>query len=167
MVNILLAVDGSESSDKAVEKVAEVASSPTVEITLLTIIEDINIPKKNSPPTPKQTTNKQQHSSQQSAPSPRKIKKIRKQREKQRRLEAEGETILNEAEKILNEETLEAKKVMLKGNASDKICEYAEKKESDLIVLADRGRGGIKKMLLGSTSEKVLRNANTPVLVIK
>ncbi len=151
MVKILLAVDGSENSDKAVSKVAEVASSKAAEINLITVIEDINISKKDSTTTP----------------SPRKIKKIRKQREKQRELEAEGESILNEAEKILNEENLEAKKVMVNGNAPDKICEYAEEKEIDLIALADKGRGGIKKILLGSTSEKVLRNANSPVLVIK
>jgi nucleotide-binding universal stress UspA family protein len=35
----------------------------------------------------------------------------------------------------------------------------------DLVVMATHGRGGLKRTLLGSTADKVIRSAHTPVLV--
>ena len=39
-------------------------------------------------------------------------------------------------------------------------------KNVDLIVIGTRGHGGIKKLFLGSTAEKVVRHANCPVLTV-
>jgi nucleotide-binding universal stress UspA family protein len=38
---------------------------------------------------------------------------------------------------------------------------------ADLIALATRGRGGLKRLVLGSTADKVLRGADTPVLTYR
>jgi nucleotide-binding universal stress UspA family protein len=53
------------------------------------------------------------------------------------------------------------------GKPSSEIVRYAREKEIDLIVMATHGRGGISHMLLGSTTEKVVRNAPCPVLTIR
>jgi nucleotide-binding universal stress UspA family protein len=45
------------------------------------------------------------------------------------------------------------------------ILDDAEKNAIDLIALATHGRGGLKRMLLGSVADKVLRGATMPVLV--
>ena len=37
----------------------------------------------------------------------------------------------------------------------------------DLIALATHGRGGLKRLLVGSVADKVLRSAITPVLVYR
>lgn len=40
-----------------------------------------------------------------------------------------------------------------------------ESKEDDLIVMGSHGRSGVKRLVLGSTAEEVLRTATCPVLV--
>ncbi len=50
---------------------------------------------------------------------------------------------------------------------ADQIVDYAEKNDVDLIVMGTHGRGGLEKMWLGSVTEKVLRKAHCPVLVVR
>lgn len=52
-------------------------------------------------------------------------------------------------------------------NAGGKICEYAQEYDIDLIIIGSRGLGGVKKLLLGSTSTLVVQHSHCPVLVIK
>jgi nucleotide-binding universal stress UspA family protein len=47
------------------------------------------------------------------------------------------------------------------------ILAAAEQHDVDLIVLGSRGRGTFANLLLGSTSERVLRYAKVPVLVAR
>ncbi len=47
------------------------------------------------------------------------------------------------------------------------ICETAKSEEIDLLVIATHGHTGIRRLLLGSTTEKVVRHAPCPVLVVR
>jgi nucleotide-binding universal stress UspA family protein len=47
------------------------------------------------------------------------------------------------------------------------IVQQAIKHEVDLIIMGGYGRTGLKKLLMGSTTEKVIGNAPCPVLVVK
>lgn len=47
------------------------------------------------------------------------------------------------------------------------ILQEAIKNEVDLIIMGSHGRTGLKKLLMGSTTEKVIGNAPCPVLVVK
>ena len=47
------------------------------------------------------------------------------------------------------------------------ITEEARKRRCDLIVMASHGRGGLKGLLLGSETTKVLAHSKTPVLVTR
>jgi nucleotide-binding universal stress UspA family protein len=47
------------------------------------------------------------------------------------------------------------------------IVKRARKDNADLIVMATHGRGAISHILLGSTTEKVVRKAPCPVLTVK
>jgi len=83
------------------------------------------------------------------------------------------ENIKDRVQKCLDEEAVYFKEKGLKvdkeihyGDPADVICELAEKHDYDLIVLADKGHG-VKRFLLGSTSDKVVRHAKTSVLVVK
>ncbi len=60
------------------------------------------------------------------------------------------------------------KGVSPQGVAADSgILQEAINNEVDLIVMGSYGRTGLKKLLMGSTTEKVIGNAPCPVLVVK
>jgi nucleotide-binding universal stress UspA family protein len=56
---------------------------------------------------------------------------------------------------------------ILYGDPADKICQYADAIDADLVVIGTRGRGALRAALLGSVSEKVVRNCKRSVLVVK
>lgn len=47
------------------------------------------------------------------------------------------------------------------------IMEYAESENVDLIIVGSRGRTSFKKLLLGSVSSNVIKNAHCAVLVVR
>ncbi len=53
------------------------------------------------------------------------------------------------------------------GRAYQDIAESARGLRMDLIVIATQGRTGLKRALLGSTSERVVRHATCPVLTVR
>jgi len=62
---------------------------------------------------------------------------------------------------------IECDTVILFGKPFVEILKYAKEKNADLIVMATHGRGAIPHLLLGSTTEKVVRKATCPVLTVK
>lgn len=56
---------------------------------------------------------------------------------------------------------------VLTGHAVHSILEFAETRETDMIVIATHGWAGIKRLLLGSVTEKVVRMAPCPVFTVK
>ena len=57
--------------------------------------------------------------------------------------------------------------IVKEGVPSQMIIETATAKGSDLIVIATHGRSGLAHVVLGSTTEKVIRQAPCPVLVVR
>jgi nucleotide-binding universal stress UspA family protein len=57
--------------------------------------------------------------------------------------------------------------VFLVGTPWNEIVHYAERHAVDLIVMGTHGRSGIKRVLLGSVAERVVRHASCPVLVVR
>jgi nucleotide-binding universal stress UspA family protein len=53
------------------------------------------------------------------------------------------------------------------GDAAEGILKAAQGRNCDLIVLGTHGRSGLRRMLVGSVAEAVLRKAPCPVLTIK
>jgi nucleotide-binding universal stress UspA family protein len=51
--------------------------------------------------------------------------------------------------------------------AYDGIIDESKKQQADLIVMGSKGTSGLEEMLVGSNTEKVVRNSDIPVLVIK
>lgn len=52
------------------------------------------------------------------------------------------------------------------GQVAERILELAEQQNADLIVMGTQGLGGVQKLILGSTTERVLRRTRTAVLAI-
>jgi len=56
---------------------------------------------------------------------------------------------------------------LLNGTASAKIVEMTARASADLIVTGSEGRRGMKRFLVGSVAERVIRHARCPVLVVR
>jgi nucleotide-binding universal stress UspA family protein len=52
-------------------------------------------------------------------------------------------------------------------NIPDAIVDHADKTKSDLIVIGTRGRSAVKRFLLGSVAQGVVAHAHCPVLVVR
>jgi nucleotide-binding universal stress UspA family protein len=61
---------------------------------------------------------------------------------------------------------IETTTAVRRGNPHDDILSYAEANEIDLIVMGTHGRTGVKRALLGSVTEDVVRHAEIPVLTV-
>ena len=59
------------------------------------------------------------------------------------------------------------KTVVCSGSASREIVRTANESNIDLIVIGSHGRTGLARLLLGSTAERVVRHAPCPVLVVR
>lgn len=53
------------------------------------------------------------------------------------------------------------------GQPGHEICVYAKQTQADLIVISSHGYHGIKRFLLGSVAETVIRHAEVAVLVLR
>ena len=53
------------------------------------------------------------------------------------------------------------------GRADDEIVALAEQIDAGLVVMGSRGLGGIRRALMGSVSDSVVRHAHCPVLVVR
>jgi nucleotide-binding universal stress UspA family protein len=54
---------------------------------------------------------------------------------------------------------------VLRGDGAEILCEFLEEEKIDLLVIASHGHSAVKRFLLGSFAEKMLRVSSSPVLV--
>ena len=52
------------------------------------------------------------------------------------------------------------------GTPHEVIAGYADNNDVDLVVMGSHGRSGVRRALLGSVTERVLRSTHVPVMVI-
>ena len=74
---------------------------------------------------------------------------------------------LNAAAKGLEEKGVKVIKEVICGKTAQEIIYYAERNHSDLIIMSTHGRSGLSKLTHGSITEKVLKLARIPVMVIR
>ena len=65
------------------------------------------------------------------------------------------------------EKDVDALKAIKKGIPHRGILEYADRNDIDLIAMGTHGRTGLDRLLIGSTTEKVVRTSNIPVLTVR
>jgi nucleotide-binding universal stress UspA family protein len=73
----------------------------------------------------------------------------------------------NEAAEMAKKEGISAEAVTPLGRSSTAIVETAGGRAVDLIVMGTYGKTGVKKLLMGSSTEKVIGTAGCAVLVVK
>jgi nucleotide-binding universal stress UspA family protein len=79
--------------------------------------------------------------------------------------EARGQVAAFVREQLSEAPELETE--IVSGLPQDEITRAATRLKSDLIVIATHGRTGLKRWLMGSTAEQVIRHAPCPVLVVR
>jgi nucleotide-binding universal stress UspA family protein len=79
-----------------------------------------------------------------------------------------AENYLNAAERIAREIGVnDIGKIICDGKPGAEILSWAEKKNADLIVVGSRGTGKVQSLFLGSTSNKVVQESPVSCLVVK
>ncbi len=140
---ILLAVDGSEASNKAAQFLAKFPFKAPVRVTVVTVC-----PPHGSEPLPS--------GAGASDPSlgPEKV-------------QARGEDFLAGIAETFQGGSYEVDTGWLQGDPAPIILEEAGRRAAQVIVLGARGLKGIKRFLLGSVSQKVLVHAPCSVLIVR
>lgn len=77
----------------------------------------------------------------------------------------EHQSLLNMSAKIRGK-GVQTQALLLKGEAAELILEQAENLDVDLVVMGSHGHGMLRKILVGSVTEAVLRKALCGVLII-
>jgi nucleotide-binding universal stress UspA family protein len=136
-IKVLAAIDGSPMTDLVLDHCARYAKMSGCDLTLLHVIEDI-IPLTGIPDTP--------------------LYKERKE---------EGAKILARAEKILKDQGVDCKTMLVEGPVSREIVNVAEDNGVDYIFMGSRGLRGLKRMLIGSVADAVIKYAHCAVTIIR
>ena len=79
----------------------------------------------------------------------------------------ESEQILEKCQQIGKNNRIELNMAISEGDVASKIIQYAEKGRFDMVVMGHRGSGKFKEMVLGSVSEKVLHQTKCSVLIVR
>jgi nucleotide-binding universal stress UspA family protein len=141
---ILVTIDGSEPSMHALGFGADLAERDGAELVVLSVI----------PTVPLFATEEAEFSYY-----PQLLEDMERYHEK---MLAEISQALERDHKDMKVSTL-----LRKGNPTRNIVEAARKEEVDLIVIGNRGTGGIITWMLGSTSRSVAEACTVPVLIVK
>lgn len=137
ITNILIPVDGSDSSDRAVAQAIGIAKICDAKLNFL-YVANINQLAINA------------------ALSQAIIEAVRNA----------GNIILSRAENMIPSE-IEYKTFLETGSPAAVILEFEESLNADLIVMGSRGLGLVQGVLLGSVSQYITERAKCPVLVVK
>jgi nucleotide-binding universal stress UspA family protein len=145
--SVLVAMDGSEDSFRAVRFLSTLALPRQTKVRLLSVVERIRYP----------TTAPQSVHGQ--------LVAMLKELEAERR--AELDKVLEQAAAQLDDKITRVTRYTPTGDPAEEIVTTASDFDTDLVVVGARGLGGMARVLLGSVSQKVLHHARCPVLIVK
>jgi len=149
---ILVALDGSEQSCKALDHAAAIAEKLGSELTLLTVVPRVMLPILPNAGLGSVTMTSAKNM----------IQEQEKMRDVYQDVLADAEARVRSEHPNLNVST-----ILREGHPSATIVDVAEKEGYDLIVMGSRGIRGITGWILGSTSQGVVDSCTKPVLIIK
>ena len=149
---ILVALDGSEPSQRALDYAVDFAEKGGAELTLLAVVPRVMLPifpDEGFGATP--------------------IAAAKDFCQYQERMRTVYQNVLTEAEAKVRREHPDVKVTtrLEEGRPSATIVATAEDEGIDLIVIGSRGIGGITGWILGSTSRRVVDSCTKPILIVK
>ncbi len=77
-----------------------------------------------------------------------------------------GQEYLDRVAVELTNAGLKVETTILEGAADEQIISYSREHGVDLVVISTHGYGGVKRLLLGSVTDRVIRSCEVPVLVV-
>lgn len=146
---ILIAIDGSELAEKALESALDLAEKYSAHLVILNVFHP-HIPFFYTTPIGNAFP-------------------LAGVDEYLKSLEASHKSMLEETLKIAKKRkpNLNISTKLVEGYPASKIVEIAKEENFDLIMLGHRGLSGIREFILGSVSNRVAHDAECPVLIIK
>ena len=139
---ILLATDGSEEAQLAATTAADLAQKTNSELHLITVGPDLPLYELTEHPADFEDV-------------------LRKNRR-------EAKDMLEQQAKRIEESGVSVKETHLReGRAEKEIVELAEELGAGLIVMGSRGHGRLRRALMGSVSDAVVRHAHCPVTIVR
>jgi len=147
LTSVLVAMDGSEDSFRAARFLQSLVLPRRTKVRLLSVVEPLRYP----------TT----------APGAVRGQLLRMIKEVEAERRGELDKVLERAAAQLDDKLTRVTRSTPTGAPADEIMAAANDYDTDLVVVGARGRGGMARLLLGSVSEKVLRDARCPVLIVK
>ena len=78
-----------------------------------------------------------------------------------------GKKVLEKATRMTEKRKVKSKQVMKEGKPAQQILNFVKKEKHDLIVVGNKGLGSIDRFFMGSVSTKLVNNSQCPVLVVK
>jgi len=134
---ILVAMDGSENSKRALDVALHLAKMAKGEVTALSIVDNSSLATLSEDVATYPLYETLQNS----------LKRV-----------------LEDAQKTGRERGIEVKTLMAAGSPAHEILKLSD--EYDLVVLGTMGETGLSYFLLGSVADKVVRRSKVPVLVV-
>lgn len=142
-MHVLVPVDGSTHSEKALDYVLDNVPDPT--ITLVHVVNPISVT---------------QYAYEEDFDS-RGYERALEQRR------GEAEELLDEYREKAALQDIEIETVLAAGSPVKRILETADDRDVDHIVMGSRGRSGVGRVLFGSVAESVTRRAVVPVTIVR
>ncbi|WCL50231.1 universal stress protein [Leptospira sp. GIMC2001] len=136
---ILVPIDGSESSKKALEMGIAIAKASSAQLTVLEVVEDFG-------PLPGYY--------EAAPPGKDRVKWISEQR-------------FEKVHPILDGSEIRWDRKVMEGYAADEIVRVADEGKYDLIVIGSRGLSPIGRFLVGSVSDRVVHHAHCSVTIVR
>ncbi|MGA3193064.1 MAG: universal stress protein [Candidatus Bathyarchaeia archaeon] len=151
---VLVALDGSEHSERALETAIQIAKKFRAKMTILHVYS-VTVPAVIAPePTTLTPAGVPVVTSAEVAKMVEAARMV-------------GNRLLTGGEQKAKSANVRVETVLREGNTVQEIVALAKEGEFDLIVMGARGISRIRELLMGSVSEGVIKNAHCPVLVVK
>lgn len=162
----LVAYDGSESGQLALSEAIKLTKMTQGTLTLLTVVEPMeNVIYPGVSPTGEPLIDWQGATSETGKAWEENVQRVLNTQNDG--LREVGESILQNGSKLCEDAGITYIAEVKVGSPRVTICHVAEEEKQDMIIIGSRGLGAIKRMLLGSVSEYVVRHAPCSVLIVR
>ena len=79
----------------------------------------------------------------------------------------ENQEILSKCSDIARQKGIAIKTVLLQGNPAPVILDYSKKENFDLVIMGSRGMGKFKELIIGSVSSKIVHHSPCAIMIIR